>query len=151
VEGGIPVRIARTVATLSAAGVLAITIAATASAGGRPYMVHLEGEQERPVIGALDGMGQLSIWVNAGLGEVCYELHVTGIAPAAAAHIHRGPAGQPGPVVVPLTAPTSGMSAGCAEVSRDLAIELLRDPSSFYVNVHNADFPGGALRGQLSR
>jgi hypothetical protein len=26
---------------------------------------------------------------------------------------------------------------------------VLRRPSSFYVNVHNADFPDGAIRGQL--
>ena len=145
-------RTARTLAALSAAGILALTLVATTmAAGGRPYMTELEGEQERPVIGDLDGTGHASIEVNAGLGQVCYELHVSGIAPAAAAHIHRAPAGQPGPVVVPLAAPTDGTSSGCVAVSRDLALELLRDPSGFYVNVHNADFPGGALRGQLSR
>ncbi|PHR12451.1 MAG: hypothetical protein COA41_19295 [Sphingopyxis sp.] len=25
------------------------------------------------------------------------------------------------------------------------------DPSAFYVNVHTAEYPGGAIRGQLSR
>lgn len=144
-------RAARSLATL-AAGVLALTVAATATAaGGRPYMTPLEGEQERPVIGDLDGTGHAWIRVNAGLGEVCYELHVSGIAPAVAAHIHRAPAGEPGPVVVPLAAPADGTSSGCVDVDRDLALDLLRDPSDFYVNVHNAEFPGGALRGQLSR
>jgi hypothetical protein len=146
------VRTARSLVMLAVTGVLALTLAATAmAAGGRPYMTALEGEQERPVIGDLDGTGHAWIQVNAGLGEVCYELHVSGIAPAAAAHIHRGRAGSPGPVVVPLAAPAGGTSSGCVDVDRDLALELLRDPSGFYVNVHNAEFPGGALRGQLSR
>jgi hypothetical protein len=146
------VRTARALAALSAAGILALTVVTAATAaGGRPYMIELEGEQERPVIGDLDGMGHAWIRVNPGLGQVCYELHVSGIAPAAAAHIHRAPAGAPGPVVVPLAPPTDGTSSGCVAVSRDLARDLLRDPSGFYVNVHNADFPGGALRGQLSR
>jgi hypothetical protein len=145
-------RTARSFAAASAAAVFVLTLAATAMAtGGRPYMTGLEGEQERPVIGDLDGTGHAWIEVNAGLREVCYELHVSGIAPAVAAHIHRAPAGQPGPVVVPLAAPSGGMSSGCVVISRDLALELLRDPSAFYVNVHNAEFPGGALRGQLSR
>jgi hypothetical protein len=26
---------------------------------------------------------------------------------------------------------------------------IVADPASFYVNVHNGDFPGGAVRGQL--
>jgi len=56
-----------------------------------------------------------------------------------------------GPVVVPLTAPASGTSHACATVTRDLAQELIRDPSAFYVNVHTAAFPSGAIRGQLSR
>jgi hypothetical protein len=145
-------RTARPAIALSAAALLALAGATIASAaGGRPYMTALEGEQERPVIGDLDGTGHAWITVNAGLGEVCYELHVTGIEPAAAAHIHRAPAGEPGPVVVPLAAPTEGSSSGCVAVSRELALDLLRDPEAFYVNVHNADFPGGALRGQLSR
>ena len=65
------------------------------------------------------------------------------------AHVHRAPTTAPGPVVIPLTAPTSGTSSGCAEVTRALAMELIRDPAAFYVNVHNADYPAGAVRGQL--
>jgi hypothetical protein len=36
-------------------------------------------------------------------------------------------------------------------VSRQLIKELRKSPDQFYVNVHNADFPPGALRGQLSK
>ena len=82
---------------------------------------------------------------------LCYELSVRNIAPATAAHIHEAPAGETGPVVVTLEAPTDGSSSGCIDVGRVLAKEILQDPSDYYVNVHNAEFPGGALRGQLSR
>jgi hypothetical protein len=54
-------------------------------------------------------------------------------------------------VIIPLNAPNNGTSSGCAAVSRELALEIIRDPADYYVNVHNAEFPGGALRGQLDR
>ena len=68
--------------------------------------------------------------------------------PAIAAHIHKAPATRTGPVVVPLTPPTSGSSSGTVQdVDRELA-RIVQDPDNYYVNVHNADYRG-ALRGQI--
>ena len=118
---------------------------------GRPITVQMTGTAERPGPGDPDGRGTAEFRINAGQGQLCYTLTVENIDPATAAHIHRAPTTAPGPVVVPLDAPTDGSSEGCAEVERDLLQEILRDPSDFYVNVHNTPFPGGAVRGQLSR
>jgi hypothetical protein len=76
---------------------------------------------------------------------------VEDIEPATAAHIHRAPEGVAGPVVVGLAAPTDGDSSGCLDVDRDLLQEIIQDPEEFYINVHNAPYPPGAVRGQFSR
>ena len=124
---------------------------ATASAGGRPMVVQMDGAQEAPGPGDPDGSGTAWFWINPGQGTVCYVLEVSNIEPATAAHIHVAPAGVPGPVVVPLAAPTSGSSSGCTTADRELLVAILVDPAAYYVNVHNAPFPGGAVRGQLHR
>lgn len=127
-----------------------------AAAGGRPFSTTLTGEAEVtaagvPNQGDLDGTGTAHLTLNQGQGEICYELHVSGIAPATAAHIHVGASTTTGPVVVPLAAPTSGSSSGCATVDPALIKAIRQNPENYYVNVHNAEFPGGALRGQLSK
>jgi hypothetical protein len=92
------------------------------------------------------------IRLNKGKGEVCYELTVSGIAPATAAHIHVGPPGVAGPVVVPLAPPSSGSVSACATgVDVELIKAIAKSPGDYYVNVHNAEFPAGAIRGQLSK
>lgn len=119
---------------------------------GTPLMAHLMGENEVPVMGDPDGMGSIELTLNQGQGTITYTLHVEGIDPASAAHIHFGSAGMPGPVVVALMAPTSGMSSGVIEgVSKELIKNIRQNPEMYYVNVHNAMYPGGALRGQLSK
>lgn len=133
------------------AALTALTASVAAQEGGRPYTVAMTGAAERPGPGDPDGTGTATFRVNAGQGRVCYTLSVANIEPATAAHIHRAPPTAAGPVVVGLAAPTDGSSEGCADVTRALAQELIQSPGAFYVNVHNAPFPGGAVRGQLSR
>lgn len=124
-------------------------VAAAADNGGRPLSAELTGAAEAPGPGDPDGSGTASLRVNPGQEEICYTLTVENIAPATAAHIHVAPVGQPGPVVVPLVPPTSGASSDCAAVDRELALAILMHPENYYVNVHNAEFPAGAVRGQL--
>jgi hypothetical protein len=132
------------VLTLALAGVLLAD-------GGRPYTVSLTGAEEAPGPGDPDGSGTAVFHVNPGRGELHFELTVSGIAAPTAAHIHEAPAGSPGPVVVPLTAPTDGSSSGTVSIDREVALELIQHPEEYYVNVHNAEYPAGAIRGQLSR
>ena len=129
-----------------------------ADQGGRPFSTVLTGEAEvndagDPNQGDLDGIGSATITVNPGQGEVCHELSVEDITlPAIGAHIHEGVAGENGPIVVELVPPdANGVSSGCTQVSRELALEIIQDPENYYVNVHTSDFPAGALRGQLSK
>jgi hypothetical protein len=129
---------------------LLATVGSAAAHGGRPLSTTLTGAAEIGG-GDPDGSGSASITLNHGQGEICFELSVSGVAPVTAAHIHAAPAGVNGPIVVPLTPPTSGMSSGCTSADPDLIKAIIQHPENYYVNVHNAEFPGGALRGQLSK
>jgi hypothetical protein len=124
---------------------------AFAQEGGRPLSATLTGAAEAPHPGDPEGSGTATMRVNPGQQQVCFELSVTGIAPATAAHVHEAPPGAAGPVVVGLAPPTSGTAQGCVQVAREKALEILKNPGNYYVNVHNAEFPGGALRGQLAK
>lgn len=118
---------------------------------GTPLYATLLGSNEFPVLGDPDGEGYAEITLNQGQGTITYTINVEGIDPAAAAHIHFGMAGTAGPVVVGLNPPTNGMVTGVAYVDKELIKAIRQNPSAYYVNVHNAQYPGGALRGQLSK
>ncbi len=110
----------------------------------------MDGSQETGM-GDPDGTGWAEFTLNSGQGTIEYTLHVENIDPATAAHIHIAPAGVSGPVVVPLTAPSTGMSTGIATVDKELIKAIRKDPSAYYVNVHNPAYPAGAVRGQLMK
>jgi hypothetical protein len=137
---------------LALVGLLLVSVLpASAAIGGVPFTVDLTGEAEVnaagvPNQGDPDGSGTATVTINPGTGQVCWTIEVADVDPIAAAHIHVGPATAPGPIVVHLDPDT-----GCREVDRDLALAIITDPSSYYVNVHNPTYPAGALRGQLDR
>ena len=134
-----------TVVVLSTGG-----LAGSISANQAELMATLTGAAEVPGPGSPDGTGMARVFLDPGQGTVCYELTVALTPPAAAAHIHRGAADVSGPIVVPFDAPSSGSATGCREgVDAALVAEIAQTPADFYVNVHNPDFPAGAIRGQL--
>src|SRR5918993_126162 len=143
---------------IASAGLLLASVvpaSAVPITAGVPFTVELTGEAEVntagvPNQGDLDGTGTATLTINPGLGTVCYTIEVAGVEPLTAAHIHVAPSTLPGPVVVPLPVGPSGGS-GCTAVSRDLVLAIITDPSAYYVNVHNATYPAGALRGQLDQ
>ena len=130
-----------------------LALASIAANGGRKFTTTLTGAAEVPGPGDPDGSGTATITLNHGQGTVCWQIWVSDIAlPATAAHIHEGPVGVAGPVDVGLSAPdASGFSSGCTSVEREEIKEIIQHPEEYYVNVHNAEYPAGALRGQLSK
>lgn len=138
---------------LIAAATMLFALPISASAGGRPFVVAMDGAQEAPGPGDPDGSGTAWFWLNQGQGEICYVLHVQDITlPAIGAHIHIAPAGEPGPVVVPLNNPdATGHASGCTSVDKELMKDIRQHPWDYYVNVHTTDFGPGAVRGQLAK
>lgn len=121
-----------------------------ARAVGTTYTASLTGAAEAPTPGDPNGSGRADISiVDEVVDQVCYEMMVTGIAPATAAHIHAGAAGVAGPPVITLEAPTDGEVSGCTSASDSLLNAIKANPAGYYVNVHNAEYPNGAIRGQL--
>jgi len=150
-------RTSLTLSFLASAALIASAVAAQPVAeGGRKLTTTLTGAAEVTAAGVFnqgdpDGTGTARIIVNPGQRRICYELTVGNIATPTAAHIHEAPRTAPGPVVAPLGTPTGGSSSGCVDVTRQLALEILKDPADYYVNVHNATYPAGAVRGQLAK
>ena len=121
------------------------------AAAATELLAELSGAEEVPGPGDDDGFGFANLYVDPDVGEICVFLEVLDIAQATAAHIHAGAAGVAGDVVVTLPTPGSeGYVDGCVDGLDGPTLQaILDDPAGYYVNVHNADFPAGAVRGQL--
>ncbi|MGH3035474.1 MAG: CHRD domain-containing protein [Gaiellaceae bacterium] len=134
-----------------------VAVPALADDGGRPFTTALTGAAEAPGPGDPNASGTASLRLNPGQGEVCFDLSWADIdGEVFAAHIHVAPAGSPGPIVVPLFTGSfvgTGNLSDCVEgVDRGLIRVIIQNPEAYYVNVHSRpNFPGGAIRGQLSR
>ena len=152
-------------------GALVMPLAAQAGHTNSLLEASLDGRQEvaadgsRGVAGDPNGRGEAYVFgIDGDPTTLCYVLTVDRIAELdqapggpQMAHIHEGAAGTNGPVEVNLAFPQDGQAADClteGEEGKGLepgeVQEILANPSDYYVNVHNAKYPAGAVRGQLS-
>lgn len=147
------------VAFALAATVVVTGAALAGTSAGVPRSAVLLGANEVPSAGDPDGKGVASLRVNSGKKTVCVWFKVEGIANPTAAHIHTGAATVAGGVVVDFGMPAfvDGKWKTCVKVgdasglTTALVRALIQNPTAYYVNVHNLDYPGGALRGQITK
>jgi hypothetical protein len=148
----------RVAVAVAAAGLLAVTLIGVVGAGAqgggqqassKALFAVLTGAKE-PGGGDPNGRGSFTAIVDGN--RLCYGLTNKNIEDPGAAHIHRGRSGVAGDIVVPLQQPSSGdpgASSECIRVQRSVVQAILANPNRYYVNVHTAGLPDGAIRGQL--
>ena len=141
---------------LCAATVLAATALAPAqSLTTAPVrlVAELDGQNEVPDRGDPNGSGTARVRVWRPLRKVCFYITYERILAPTAGHIHKGVTGVAGPIKVRLFESAAGRASpirGCErDVPRDLIRRIVRRPRRFYVNLHNSEYPEGAVRGQL--
>jgi hypothetical protein len=112
---------------------------------------NLKGATEVPGPGDADGRGKALVRVNPRKGKVCFRLRWRRIGEPNRAHIHKGVKGEAGPVVVPFFEGTPDRRGCVTGLDKALVRDIKRHPRQYYVNIHNAEFPAGAIRGQLKK
>lgn len=131
--------------TLIGLAASALLAAAPAHAVINSFVAFLSGANE-VAAGDPDGFGIATVIIDASTNTVSWSVLASNIeTPLSGAHIHNGPAGVNGPVIVNF----SGALSGNGLIDADLALITPANAALFYVNLHNAVFPGGAIRGQL--
>jgi CHRD domain len=138
---------ARSTITATSAVVAIATLGLAPATAAEPA-IPLSGGQETSAAD-VDGHGFFSYSIDGA--TFCWTLSWQDIATPSAAHVHVGPRHVAGPVVIPLDVdgvPGPDM-VGCTTISAELAAAISANPGGYYANVHNADFPAGAIRGQL--
>lgn len=144
-------------------GVCALSAAAQ-SVETVPFRVNLLPASEVPAVSgdASSATGTLLVHVSRDAAgqitggfvdfKLLYQFAVT--TDATAMHIHRGAAAVNGPVVVDsqvaaVDDTTAGTLAAQSAVAAGTLRDLLANPAGYYVNIHTARNPAGAMRGQL--
>lgn len=155
----------RLLAAAAAAVALGAVVACSDSTAvsGTTYVSTMSGANERPTANASTASGTATYVLSGNL--LSYTITVSGLsAPASGAHIHVGASTVAGPIVVPFTVSatqngvvssgtidlTYPIVSGSSSITGD-SLKVLLNNGNAYTNVHDASFPGGEIRGQITR
>ncbi len=106
----------------------------------------LSGSQEVPPVNtSASGKGRIEVKSDRTVSGSVTTAGMTGTM----AHIHMGPAGQNGPVIIPLQNSGGGTWTVPANAKLTDAQWDAYQKNGLYVNVHSAAHPGGEVRAQL--
>ena len=161
------VRAALGVAAMAGALVVAGPAGAD-GAGGKPFRLALSGANEFNAAGTPINphgdadRGSVVLTLNQGQERVCWTFGAITLTAGEAlphvAHIHEATGGVAGPVRVDLfgtpstgpAPPSYPTGVTCVHADADRITDIRQNPENYYVNLHNAQHPGGVMRAQLS-
>ena len=132
-------------------GFALVSTLALAGCAGLAYeesgqQVRLYGSSEvPPVTTQAYGTGVVNIATDR---SVTVTLSVVGMAPTMA-HIHEGPAGANGPVIVPLKRISDNAFVAPDNAMLTEAQYAAYKAGNLYLNVHSAKYPTGEVRAQI--
>jgi len=123
-----------------------VLVLASASASAQLMQVVLSGAQEVPPVSTqASANGTISVGADLAISG---SVSTTGVE-GTMAHIHKAPAGQNGPVVVPMVKTADNIwSIPAGAKLTEAQFQDLKD-GNLYINVHSAAHKGGEVRGQL--
>ena len=111
------------------------------------FKATLKGSSEVPA-NPSSATGTSTLTYNPATKTFTAVTSYSGITPSMG-HIHKAAVGVNGPVVFPFTSLTSPITYNSAPLTDDQVSALFND--SMYVNLHTTAFPGGEIRGQLTK
>ena len=93
-------------------------------------------------------VGGFKVEMDPETNDFCYSLWADkGVKPTMA-HVHSGAAASDGPPLATLDL-TGKTNDACIAIDKVKLQPIADNPALFYVNIHTAEFPKGAMRGQL--
>jgi hypothetical protein len=124
----------------------------------------LSGNETPPIANAANGIGNFTFDTVAQ--NITYSLSYSALSSTAVmAHIHFGPVGVSGPIILPFSPSPTGTSGTLSGVlttanlinQATTGIATFTDiynaalAGSLYANLHTTNFPAGEIRGQLAQ
>lgn len=148
------------------AGVVALMLASAPAASAQTLTANLNGGEETPILNT-GAVGTVEVTVDVPNQEIIVTLRVFNApTPTTAGHIHIGPVGIAGPVVINFPAALNGRTGDFAMNFRVGPAQFVARPAigintmedamqailngNSYVNIHTMQNPGGEIRGQLN-
>ena len=104
-----------------------------------------------PGAGDPDGSSAVLLEVDTQALQLCPSFaRLRGLGAPTEVHLHTGEAGVNGPVAAVFDLPPmEGGFVPCVEVASELIDGILANPKAYYIDLHTAEYPDGAVRNQL--
>ena len=113
----------------------------------------MSGDQDATP-GMAGATGAFALYSTSDPGTFCYDGFTPGfdLSTITGAHIHEAPPRTAGPIAFAIEWVSYGGNdpVGCVFGAEPAKVaDLFANPGDYYINFHTAEFPAGALRGQL--